>query len=168
MQRVFQTYYQRWRFRHPTTRDFIAIVEEVSGRNLDWFFEPYVYGTAVVDYAVDSIENTPADGGTDFHSTVVLRRLKDGVFPQSILVRFDDGTSETSTWDGALETHELRFTGRSPVEEVTIDPDHLVWLDVDRLNNSRRTTPDTRYARRVQFRATVWLQQWLYILAGLF
>ncbi|MEJ5367647.1 MAG: M1 family metallopeptidase [Bryobacteraceae bacterium] len=64
MARVMRTYHQRWRFRHPHSRDFLQVVNEVSGRNLDWFFEQFVFGSRKLDYAVSEIGNrrlgTPA------------------------------------------------------------------------------------------------------------
>lgn len=57
MDRVMRTYYQRWRFRHPTSRDFQAVVNQVSGRNMDWFFDEFIFGSRVLDYAVASVES---------------------------------------------------------------------------------------------------------------
>ncbi|MDZ4701353.1 MAG: M1 family metallopeptidase [Rhodothermales bacterium] len=169
MQRILHTYYERWRFKHPTTRDFIAIVEEVAGQPMTWFFDPYVYGTAVVDYAVDAIVNTPPteDGGR-YQSVATLLRKDNGVFPQVVRVRFADGSVEDVAWDGQGAKHELSFNRDTPIAEVFIDPDHIVWLDVDRLNNRRLVEPETTYARRQQFNATVWLQQLFYLFGGLF
>ncbi len=169
MQRILHTYYERWRFKHPTTRDFIAIVEEVAGQSMTWFFEPYVYGTAVVDYAVDTIVNTPpSEDGGRYQSVATVLRKDDGVFPQTIRVRFADGAVEDVAWDGVAASHELSFDHEAPIAEVFIDPEHVVWLDIDRLNNRRLVDPETTYARRQQFNATVWLQQVFYLFGGLF
>jgi hypothetical protein len=54
MLRVMRAFHSRFRFRHPTTRDFIATAEEVSGRDLGWFFAELFFGTAEWDYAVES------------------------------------------------------------------------------------------------------------------
>jgi hypothetical protein len=52
MARVMRAYFQRWQFRHPDTRDFIEVAEEVSDRQLDWFFDQLLFGTGTLDYAV--------------------------------------------------------------------------------------------------------------------
>ena len=52
MARVMRAYFQRWQFRHPDTRDFIEVAEEVSGRQLDWFFDQLLFGAGTLDYAV--------------------------------------------------------------------------------------------------------------------
>ena len=57
MARVLRSYFQRWQFRHPDTRDFIEVAEEVSGRELDWFFDPLLFGTGTLDYAVTEAES---------------------------------------------------------------------------------------------------------------
>ena len=52
----------------PASRDFIATANEVSGRDLDWFFDEMFFGTAEWDYAVDRVtsqEITTARGMFD-------------------------------------------------------------------------------------------------------
>ncbi|MCS7041191.1 MAG: M1 family metallopeptidase [Bryobacteraceae bacterium] len=55
MARAMRVYHQRWRFRHPSSRDFQQAVEEVSGRSLEWFFSQFVFGARRLDYAVSEI-----------------------------------------------------------------------------------------------------------------
>lgn len=55
--RVMRTYQQRWRFNHPTARDFQKIATEVSGRNLDWFFDQFFFGNRLLDYSIGDISN---------------------------------------------------------------------------------------------------------------
>lgn len=55
MLNVMRQYVKRWRFKHPTSRDFFNVVNEVSGENLDWFFEQAFRTRAVLDYSVASV-----------------------------------------------------------------------------------------------------------------
>jgi hypothetical protein len=55
-QKIMYTYFNRFKFKHPTTRDFINVVNEVTGKDFSWFFNQAVYGTDVLDYAVTSIQ----------------------------------------------------------------------------------------------------------------
>ncbi len=175
MQRILQTYYQRWRFRHPTTRDFRDVVQEAANQDMDWFFDPYIYGTAVVDYAIDGIRNTPVrrdETGTDSvrHETgrrgeVGVARKGDGVFPQTLRVRFEDGETQDIRWDGQEAWRTFAFD--RPVAEAYLDPENAVLLDINRLNNRLLAEPDNILARKAQLRSTVWLQQLLYLISGL-
>jgi hypothetical protein len=69
MRDILRTYYERWRFRHPTTRDFIAVANEVSGRDLDWFFDQAIYSNAILDYGVGWISSKKVKLGEGYDFT---------------------------------------------------------------------------------------------------
>jgi hypothetical protein len=43
-------YRQRYAYSHATTADFQAVAEELWGGSMDWFFQPWVYGTGAPTY----------------------------------------------------------------------------------------------------------------------
>jgi len=53
MLRAMRAFHSRFRFRHPLSSDFFATVNEVSGRDLNWFFAEMFQGTNDWDYAVE-------------------------------------------------------------------------------------------------------------------
>jgi len=55
MAKLMRAYVERWRFKHPKTRDFINVANEASGQNLDWFFEQALFSNATLDYSVDRV-----------------------------------------------------------------------------------------------------------------
>jgi hypothetical protein len=55
--KIMRAYFERWRFRHPSTNDFRAVVNEVAGRDMNWFFDQFVYSSNLLDYAVDSVSS---------------------------------------------------------------------------------------------------------------
>lgn len=55
MQRIMRTYFERWKFKHPSTQDFIAVANEVSGQDLRWFFDQALFTTAILDYSVADV-----------------------------------------------------------------------------------------------------------------
>jgi hypothetical protein len=57
MARVMRAWYQRYKFHHPTSVDFQHLVSEVSGRDMNWFFDQYVFGTNWLNYRVGSVDN---------------------------------------------------------------------------------------------------------------
>jgi len=54
--RAMRAFFQRHRFSHPDTRDFQRTVEEVSGRDLGWFFSQAMHSTRTLDYSVRSLD----------------------------------------------------------------------------------------------------------------
>jgi len=57
MNRILRTWLERWRFKHPRSSDFIAVVNEVTGQNFDGFFDQALRTTAVLDYSVSEISS---------------------------------------------------------------------------------------------------------------
>jgi hypothetical protein len=55
MLRVMRAFHSRFRFRHLVSRDFIATANEISGRDLNWFFDELFFSTREWDYAVDQV-----------------------------------------------------------------------------------------------------------------
>ena len=55
MARVMRTYGMRFRFRHPKTADFVRVVNEVSGRDMAWFFDELMGNTLNFDYGIASV-----------------------------------------------------------------------------------------------------------------
>ena len=121
----------------------------------------------MVDYAIDSLIVQPKDDAT-FESRFVAKRLGDGYFPQQILVTFENGITETVSWDGLGNEKEFVFDRPAALSEVHLDPEDAVWLDINRLNNRKRLEPDNRFAWLQFFNVTVWVQQWLNVAGGFF
>ncbi len=57
MARVMRTFQTRYRFKHPHTQDFISVVNEISGRNLNWFFEELFFNTLNFDYGLADLKS---------------------------------------------------------------------------------------------------------------
>jgi hypothetical protein len=87
---AFREYTRRWAFKHPQPADFFRTMEEVSGRDLAWFWRSFFYTTAVLDQSVETVAQGP-DGG----ALVTIRSLGAAVMPVELELGFADGTRET-------------------------------------------------------------------------
>jgi hypothetical protein len=119
MLEILSTYFERWKFAHPTTADFEAVAVEVSGQSLDWFFEGLVYGDDTLNWSVGAIDG----------SAVTLRREGGLALPAEVQVTLQSGAEQTETCPAEKTTCTLRFD--SPVREVEIDPEHKLLIDLD-------------------------------------
>lgn len=164
-QRAVSTYFSRWKFRHPTPDDFIATVEEVSGQDLDWYFDQAYRGSEVFDYAVDRVsqrEDEPSQGRLDTggkegitRASVFVRRWGEGVFPIDVKVVFDDGSEVIEHWDGKDRWMRFDYAKSAKVERVIVDPERVLVLDVNRTNDSWLAEPASDVA------ATKWASRWM-------
>jgi hypothetical protein len=188
MDEAMRTYFMRYRFTHPTTEDFLQTIAEVAVKNgkvpgklivgtsgrsfyqssLDAYFEQAVYGTRVLDYAVDQVSSSPAQwwkpgAQKTFRNTVSVHRLGDFVIPLTIEVVFSDGSRVRERWapdevdvlqDQNTRWKTFTYIRNAEVVSAEIDPDHTLFLDVNHFNDSYVVKANGVPARKL---ANVWM-----------
>ena len=147
MRQAMHTYFLRYRFTHPTKEDFLKTIEEVSGKDLRWYFNQAVYGTQVLDYEVLKISSVPVDwykenlqekkGETEYVSNVWIHRKEDFISPVDVEIKFDNGDKVREHWDGQDRWVRYAYQKKAKIESVEIGPDHKVYFDRNNFNNSR-------------------------------
>src|SRR5699024_5629828 len=50
--KAYQTFLSRWQYKHPYPWDLFNTFEDISGRDLDWFWRSWYYETWILDQAV--------------------------------------------------------------------------------------------------------------------
>ncbi len=176
LQRAMSTHFERWKFRHPKPQDFFGIVNEVSGRDMTWFFDEVYRGSGTFDYGIQLVRSEkiggpeansrsrPASspgspGPAARRSTVIVRRYGEAVFPVDVLVTFDGGKTVREKWDGRYRWKAYTYERPEAAVSAVVDPDRVLLLDVDRANNSFTTDPKAdQAARKWMLKWMVWLQ----------
>jgi hypothetical protein len=173
MAKAMHTYFMKYRFTHPTKEDFLKTIEEVSGKDLRWYFNQAIYGTQVFDYRVMKVDNFPVnwydekkgakkkdDKDTVYRSTVWLQRKGDFVMPVEVQIIFDNGEKIREHWDGQNRWTKFSYEKKAKVESAEIDPDHTVLLDRNLFKEARLTEANEKPARKL---GTYWMfvTQWL-------
>ncbi len=180
LQRIMSTFFTRYAFKHPRPEDFFATVNEVSGRDLTWFFDEVYRGSNVFDYGVDSFTSERAsdrgyfgdasrqaysasEGSSDsYRTTLVVRRFGEAVFPVDVRIVFENNQDVRWRWDGR-DRWKL-FEVERPLRAVTaqVDPERVLLLDVNYTNNSKSLAPKSEAAARKWSLAwLIWLQDHL-------
>ena len=86
---AFREYTRRWAFRHPQPADFFRTIEEISGRDLSWFWRGFFYTTAALDQSVEDVKQEV--GGP---TQISLANLGGAVMPVELQLSFADGTTQ--------------------------------------------------------------------------
>ena len=144
-----------------------------TGSSLRPYLNQAVYGTAVLDYTVDTVSSDRAEWwkpepkdskNTQYLDTVVLHRLGDFILPVTAEIVFEDGSRVREQWDGADRWMRFTYNRTSKIRSAELDPDHTVLLDHDLFNNSYTTATNSVPARKI---TNLWLtaQQLLFQLA---
>ncbi len=142
MRKILRTYFEEYRFRHPTGRDFQAVCGQVAGRKLNWFFNQLVYGTGTVDFAVSSIDyyrvTDLSTGASSYVTKVVVARNGEVKMPVDLRLSLSDGSVEDTVWSGQDRRQAFTFRSGARPEYAVLDPSNKIPLDTDYANNSRR------------------------------
>ncbi|MBI4809899.1 MAG: M1 family metallopeptidase [Ignavibacteriales bacterium] len=188
MKKIMRTYSERWRFKHPRTKDFITVANEVSGQDLNWFFEQALYSNAVLDYSIDvvSCKEIEKDKGFDYsfstqdaiegkeltHNTmenekdgeklylniVKVRRLGAFKFPLELEMVFENGEKIRERWDGQELWMKYRYIKSTKLVSATVDPDYKIPLDINLINNSKTIEHQTLGVNKLAVRFLFWVQ----------
>jgi Peptidase family M1 domain len=119
---AFREYTRRWAFKHPQPADFFRTMEEVSGRDLAWFWRAFFYTTAALDQSVESVKQDSS--GT---SQITLVNLGDAVMPVELELGFEDATTElvelpVEIWYGGNRyVYSVNMT--RPIVSARVNPD---------------------------------------------
>lgn len=173
MDEIMQTYFIRWKFKHPDGQNFIDIVNELVpkrfgrkyGPDMNWFFDQVLYGENVVDYELISLKNRTRDGQKQ--ATVNVQRNGDGKMPVDILVHFDNGKELMLFWDGKGRQRQFTLTENSDVLWATVDPKQKLYMDTNLNNNSLTLKPSSAPAAKFAARFLFWIENWMQWLAWL-
>ena len=208
LERAFKAYYQRWKFRHPSTADLQQALAEASGQPavVARVFEQQVHGAhaiddrianlqseellpqpgmvvhkgkqveltrAGIDKAVETVRerwrkahpDAKEDDGPFPYRTVVELRREGAAVPQVLQVRFADGSTRTARWNDDRRWARFEFTTRSRAVSAQLDPDNVVHLDADRLDDGRTVEANGVASRRWSFDFAAMLQT-LFAIVG--
>lgn len=142
-------YFYTWRFKHPNPNDFKRILEQVSGIELDWYFEHWIGTTNTIDYTVKGVWAQPD------YTVITLERRGDMPMPVDILIELKDGSKMLYSipirimrghknaedyevlpaWPWTFPYYDLKLDlDGSQIERIVIDPANGM-ADIDRANN---------------------------------
>jgi len=128
-----QEFMDRWAYKHPYPWDLFRTFEDVSGRELSWFWRSWYYETWVLDHGIADV--------TQSDNEILIEIEDHGNVPMPVTVEIEFADQSTQTekvdvdhWLNGHRTKQIEISSEIPVIDVRIDPDFL-FPDVDRSNN---------------------------------
>jgi aminopeptidase N len=130
--KAFKEYGRRWQYKHPTPYDFFDTFDDVSGRDLSWFWRTWFFETWRLDQSIDSVA-TVGDS-----VEIGIENRGRAPMPVPIVVTRADGRADSLTvpvdvWLGGAKRTTVRVAREPAVKSIEIDPGHD-FPDVDRDN----------------------------------
>ncbi len=113
-----------FKYGHASTPEFISLCESITGEELDWFFDQWVYGEGEPNYLTTWEVSNPGD----WEVTVTVDQVQPGqVFRMPLELLFTAGADSVygSLYDSTGYTQQV-FTLPFEPEDVVLDPHN--WI----------------------------------------
>ena len=131
--RCLQGYMARWNGKHPTPWDFFFTFNNVSGRNLNWFWKAWYFEPNYIDLAVKAQKRTKTG------YAITLANLGGMPAPADLTATYADGSKQIlhigpSTWEKNLREATVTMDTKKALKSVSLEGG--IWMDADGSNNS--------------------------------
>jgi len=131
--KCLHAYMDRWHGKHPTPWDFFFTFNDISGRNLNWFWKAWYFDNSYIDLSVKMREKTKTG------YTVVLANIGGMPAPSDLIVNYSDGTTETlhqspAIWEKNLHEATVNINTKKVISSLSLQGG--IWMDADETNNS--------------------------------
>ena len=123
--KIIQSYYQQYKGANADTRDFEKQAETVSGKELTWFFEQWLYRPGVPEIAV----KWKADGK---QVKIELKQLQEQIYqlPLELTIILKDGKQQTQKIFLKEKEASIKMDLSGEPVQVIADPDIKLLADI--------------------------------------
>ncbi len=122
----------RWHGKHPIPWDFFYSFNDISGKNLNWFWNAWFFSNHYIDLAVENVKmnNTGAQ--------VTVKNIGGFPVPVDIQLTYDDGSRDTvhktpEVWKADLWQTTISVEGKKKIQSIQLITD--IYVDADMSNN---------------------------------
>lgn len=131
--KCLQAYMERWHGRHPIPWDFFYTINNVSEKNLNWFWNSWYFSTSYIDLAITGVK---ANGG---NYSITIKNIGGMTAPVNIIAQYDDGTSEKfhqtpAIWMNNRQEAVANINASKSIKSIMLDGG--IWMDGDTSNNT--------------------------------
>lgn len=131
--RAYRTFLDRWKYRHPYPWDLWSTFEDVSGRDLDWFWHSWYFTTWTLDQAITNV--TVEDG----RARITVENRGRMPMPTSLRITLANGSTieqaiAVEHWLAGHREATVTVAVPAAVARVELDPGQY-YPDADARNN---------------------------------
>ncbi|HEX9249049.1 MAG TPA: M1 family metallopeptidase [Gemmatimonadaceae bacterium] len=130
--KALHAFIDRWHGKHPIPWDFFNTVNDVTGQNLNWYWNSWYFSNNYIDLAVGGVEKT----GSGY--TVVVNNIGGMPAPVDIEAHYADGTSEVihetpAIWAADERRATVAISTSKSLQSLLLKGG--IWMDADSTNN---------------------------------
>ncbi len=114
--RCMQNYYEKWKFKHPGPQDMWAAFQEITDKDVSWFFEKMLHFTTPIDHRLCRVHEGK-------QTDVVVKNM--GRYPTPVAVgSFKEGKLLEKKWLEPFEGKTIVSLSKQDFDEIRIDPEY--------------------------------------------
>lgn len=122
----------RWHGKHPIPWDFFNSFNDISGKNLNWFWNAWYFSNGYIDLAIDRFEKIKKD------YVVSLKNLGGYPAPADLVITYKNGTIDTmhlspAIWEQNLRESSIILVNGKDVAKLQLKGG--IFMDADEGNN---------------------------------
>ena len=126
-------YMDRWNGKHPIPWDFFNTFNNVSGQDLNWYWNNWFFSNNYIDLAIDKV----AIKGSNY--TLSIKNIGGFAVPFDVKITYLDGTTKIlhqtpAFWKLNQKSGSVQFSGSKGVAAITIDGG--IFMDATPADNS--------------------------------
>ena len=131
----------RWHGKHPIPWDFFYTVNNISGQNLNWFWNAWFFSNSYIDLAIDNIHK---DGDS---YQLAISNIGGFPVPIDVQLNFNDGSTQTfhkspAVWESNQKQVTVTVSSKKSLQSAKLVTD--IYMDADESNNSLDIKSDER------------------------
>jgi hypothetical protein len=130
--KCLHAFMDRWHGKHPIPWDFFNTFNNVSGRNLNWFWNSWFFSPDYIDLAA----HKPVANAQGY--TLQVDNIGGMAAPFDVNITYTDGSTDTlhqtpAVWQANLQQAQVRIPTKKKIQSLNIDGG--IFMDADVTNN---------------------------------
>lgn len=130
--KCLHAFMDRWHGKHPIPWDFFNTFNDVSGKNLNWFWNAWYFSNGYIDLSIDQVEKKRKA------YEITLKNLGGFPAPADLTLHYTDGSTETkhlspAIWEANLAEAKIIIDTRKTLNLITMDGG--IYMDANMANN---------------------------------
>lgn len=131
--KCLHAYMDRWHGKHPIPWDFFYTFNDVTGKNLNWFWSSWYFSNNYIDMQLSSVKKT----GNGF--LININNVGGFPAPFDLIIYYSDGTKETlhqtpGIWEKNNASANVQVNAKKTITSVKIDGG--IFMDANTTDNS--------------------------------
>ncbi len=126
-------YMDRWHGKHPIPWDFFYTFNNVSGKNLNWFWNNWFFTNGYIDMALQNIVTSKKN------STAYIQNVGGFAAPFDLVVTYKDGSTDTlhqtpEVWSTNQKATSVTISSNKAIQSAQLQTG--IFMDADESNNN--------------------------------